>query len=128
MIGSLVADELAAAVGEDGRAVGEACTVLLAVAGREPPDATPLRHDAPADLGAAGPNKLTRIKRSCWGKKAQARRGVRWNGNFGQLHIDASPPQGLLSWKLMRRRTIWFIGKGFGCITGGHPGGQNGNP
>jgi len=109
MIGSLVADELAAAV-------GEVCTVLLAVAGREPPDVTPLRHDAPADQGAAGPNRLTRIKRSCWGKKGSARRGIRWNGNFGQLHIDTSPPQGLLSWKLMRRRTIWFIGKGFGCI------------
>src|ERR1035437_10486625 len=35
----LVFDELAAAVGEDGRTAGETCPVLLAMVGREPSDA-----------------------------------------------------------------------------------------
>src|ERR1019366_2457478 len=38
----LVADQLAAATGEDGRAVGEACPLLLVDAGREPSDAAPV--------------------------------------------------------------------------------------
>jgi hypothetical protein len=115
----MVADELAAAVGEDGWAAAEACAVLLAVASRESPDATPVRNDAPADPGAASPNRLTRVKRICWGKRAQAWSGVREmrrNGSFSRLHIDTSPPQRAPEWKLMRRRTIWFICKGLGCI------------
>src|ERR1035437_11081238 len=35
----LVFDELAAAIGEDGRTAGETCPVLLAMVGREPSDA-----------------------------------------------------------------------------------------
>ena len=40
---------------QDGWAAGQACPLLLAPAGREPPDAAPVRRDAPADLGVAGP-------------------------------------------------------------------------
>src|ERR1039458_7373652 len=40
----LVADEFAAAVGEDRRAVSEACPVLLAAVGGEPPDAAAVWH------------------------------------------------------------------------------------
>jgi len=47
------ADELATAVGEDGREVGEART-LLAAAGRGPSDQAALRSDAAEDCGVAG--------------------------------------------------------------------------
>jgi hypothetical protein len=52
------APQLAAAVGEDGRQAGEACALLLAAAGRESPDATPVRSDAPVDLGAADAKRV----------------------------------------------------------------------
>ena len=45
----LVADELAAAAREDGRAVGEACPLLLVDAGREPSDAAPVWKHGAAD-------------------------------------------------------------------------------
>jgi len=45
----VVADQLAAAAGEDGRSAGEACPVLLASLGGEPSDAPPLRVDGMAD-------------------------------------------------------------------------------
>ena len=53
------ADELAATAREDRRASGETRAVLLAAAGGESPDPTPVRNDAPADLGITGPNGLT---------------------------------------------------------------------
>ena len=56
---ALVVDEPAAAPGQDGRAVGEARAVLLAPAGGESPDPTPVRGDAAADLGAARAGGLT---------------------------------------------------------------------
>ena len=56
----LVADELAATVGEDRRASGETRAVLLAVAGGESSDPTPVRNDAPADPGITGRNGLRR--------------------------------------------------------------------
>ena len=72
----------------------------LAIAGRGASAPAAVWPDAAADLGAAGPNRLTRVKRSRWGKRAQASSGVREtppNGSFSRLHIDTSPPQGLLS-------------------------------
>ena len=48
----LVADELAAAAREDGRAVGEACPLLLVDAGREPSGAAALWSHAVQDRGA----------------------------------------------------------------------------
>jgi hypothetical protein len=56
----LVADELAATVGEDRRASGETRAVLLAVACGESSDPTPVRNDAPADPGITGSNGLRR--------------------------------------------------------------------
>jgi len=47
----VVADELAAAAGENGRSAGEACPILLALAGREP-------SDAPAVRGHAAPDRV----------------------------------------------------------------------
>jgi hypothetical protein len=43
----------------DWRTLGEARPLLLAAAGREPCDPTAVRVDAPANLGPAGPNRLT---------------------------------------------------------------------
>src|ERR1035437_3777746 len=49
----LVADQLAAAPGEDRRAVDQACPVLLAPAGGESSDAAALRKHAAEDRDAA---------------------------------------------------------------------------
>ena len=60
----------------------QARPVLLAAAGRESSDPTPVRGDAAADLGAAGPGRLTGRRRTPAGDKPSAGRGVRemrWN-------------------------------------------------
>jgi hypothetical protein len=49
----LVADQRAAAVGQDRRACSETCLVLLALAGRGASNAAPVRGDGAADRGAA---------------------------------------------------------------------------
>src|ERR1019366_1239571 len=49
----LVADQLAATVGEDRRQADQARSVLLASVGRGPSDAAGVRGDSAADLGAA---------------------------------------------------------------------------
>src|SRR5579864_8289520 len=54
----LVADQSPAAPRQDGRTAGETREVLLAPAGGEPSDAAAVRRDAPADLGAAGADRL----------------------------------------------------------------------
>jgi len=56
----LVADELAAAAREDGRAVGEACPLLRADAGGEPPDAAVVREHGAPDRSAAGAHRIGR--------------------------------------------------------------------
>ena len=43
-----------------GWAAGQARPLLRAAVGGEPPDSKPVRGDAPADLGAPGPGRLTR--------------------------------------------------------------------
>ena len=48
----LVADQLAAAAGEDGWTAGEACPLLLAFAGGEPSDEAALWEYGAADRGA----------------------------------------------------------------------------
>ena len=50
----LVADQLGAAAGEDRRQAGQACVVLLADAGREPPHAAVVREHGPADRCSGG--------------------------------------------------------------------------
>ena|SRR5258708_27216184 len=52
--------QLAAATGENRRSIGQARAVLLAFLGGEPSDPTLIRNDAPADMCAADPNRLTR--------------------------------------------------------------------
>jgi RHS repeat-associated protein len=49
----LVADQLAAAAGEDGRSAGETCALLLAALGRRPPDSEAVRQHAENDRGDA---------------------------------------------------------------------------
>ncbi len=49
----LVLDEPPAATGEDRRALGETCPLLLADVGREPSDAASVGSDGGADRGAA---------------------------------------------------------------------------
>jgi len=48
----LVADQLATAVGEDGRTAGETCSLLLAAVGREPSDEAAVWEYGAADRGA----------------------------------------------------------------------------
>src|ERR1019366_8594833 len=50
---SLVADQLATEVGEDGRALSEACALLLAAVGGRSSDAAGVRGDFAEDLGSA---------------------------------------------------------------------------
>ena len=64
----LIADQLPAAVGEDGRSMGQARTVLLVAPGGEPTDAASVRGPGAAD---------------CW--VASARGG---NSGFGSREID----------------------------------------
>ena len=45
---------------EDGRPTDQACRLLLAAVGGEPPDPAPVRVDAPADPGITGRNGLRR--------------------------------------------------------------------
>src|SRR5260370_41146256 len=50
----LVSDQFAAAAGEEGRQAGQACSVLLADAGREPSHAAVVRAEGPANRSAGG--------------------------------------------------------------------------
>jgi hypothetical protein len=68
-----VSDQLAAAAGEDRRPVGKACPLLLAVVGREPSDAAPVRKHAAADSGFAA---TSRIGAAAMRNQSGQRRGV----------------------------------------------------
>ena len=59
---SLVADQLAAAVGEDRRAFNKACSLLLAAAGGESSDAAALREHAAKDRDAAVASGIGRVQ------------------------------------------------------------------
>ena len=52
-----VVDQLAAAAREDGRAAGKVCPLPLAVVGREPSDAAPVRKHAAAYSGFAAASR-----------------------------------------------------------------------
>src|SRR2546426_11387554 len=54
----LVADELAAAAGEDGRSAGETCALLLAFAGRRTSESEAVRQHAKNDRGVAAAGRL----------------------------------------------------------------------
>jgi hypothetical protein len=93
----LVADQLAAAAGEDGRAVGETCTVLLAPVGLGPFDAAGVRGDFAEDLGAAavdwigrGGGEGNRLKEGGWdGKVSETSLGTKVLGLF--FHTGRRP-------------------------------------
>jgi hypothetical protein len=82
-----VADQLAAATGEDRRALGEACPVLLAPVGRGPSDSAGVRGDFAADLGAAvtGGGKSWRLA----GTKERRRKEGGDGGAVRELGRDA---------------------------------------
>jgi len=65
----LVADEFAAAVGEDGRTTGEACSVLLAFAGRRAPESEAVRQHAENDCGTAAAGRVAEQKRKSIGSE-----------------------------------------------------------
>jgi hypothetical protein len=54
----MLTKEVAAAVGEDGRATGEACAVLLDDAGRRTPDESTILGDVAKDCVIAASGKL----------------------------------------------------------------------
>ena len=68
----VVVDQSPAAPRQDGWAAGQARPLLRAAVGGEPPDSKPVRGDAPADLGAPGPGRLTR---GAWKNAGLAKRG-----------------------------------------------------
>jgi hypothetical protein len=83
------------------RASGETRAVLLAVAGGESPDPTPVRNDAPADLGTTGRNGLRRgeCNKAAGAKKGlKGRSGVREMPRYGscsRLQVSANQADGL---------------------------------
>jgi len=73
----LVADELAAAVGQDRWAAGQACPLLLAATCRGASASTPVRVDAPANLGAASAERVAlRWRLQNLGSREEGRSGV----------------------------------------------------
>ena len=75
----LVADEIAVAVGEDGREAGETCPLLLVIVSRELSDAAAVRSDGAKDGGSHDPSRVesmvVAMKKSIPGK-TPGRRGV----------------------------------------------------
>src|ERR1035437_2203834 len=69
----LVADQLAAAAGEDGGTAGGACPLLLAFAGGEPSDETVVWQYAPADRRAVASGG---IDEAVAGKSIQSQEGT----------------------------------------------------
>src|ERR1019366_6735301 len=104
----LVADELAAAAGENGWKVSETCPLLLATVGGEPPDETVVCQHAPADCravasgriaGAAGTEKSIQSQEGteeCLTKpdgKALVSRFGTWVGPCGPCAEPGGQPQ-----------------------------------
>ena len=59
----LVSDQFAAAVGEDGRATGKACAVLLDDVGGRTPDANQILSNVAKDCAVASSGKLNDRRR-----------------------------------------------------------------
>jgi hypothetical protein len=70
----VVVDQLAATVGKDRRAAGEACPLLLAIVGGEPSHAALVRKHAAADGGAAGASGVVEELGNKYGRKGGKRR------------------------------------------------------
>lgn len=83
---SLVADQLATAVSEDGRAIGETRPLLLALAGRRSSDAAGVRGDSSKDLGAAPADWIG------WGGREGNRlKEGGWDGEVSKKSLAMSP-------------------------------------
>ena len=73
----LVANEPAATSGQDRWAAGQACPLLLAATCRGASASTPVRVDAPADLGAASAERIAfRLRLQNLGLREEGRSGV----------------------------------------------------
>src|ERR1035441_5998058 len=81
----LVADELAATAGEDGRTIGETRPVLLPATGGEPPDAAAVRKHAAADRRAALADRIGR-------RGGEANRKEGGNGKGAEKPAGIRPP------------------------------------
>ena len=96
----LVADQLAAGAGEDGRPVAEARLLLTAVAGGEASDATPPRIDGTTDqiryvAGRSGEQATGRTSAATTERKAPSVEGIAakrarlcfWKAQGGQTNV-----------------------------------------
>ena len=89
----MVVDQLAAAAREDRRPVGKARPLLLAVVGREPSDAAPVRKHAAADSGFAAAGQIGAAARR---NQSGRRRGVEGGASEKSLRNQAN--HGFLAW------------------------------
>jgi hypothetical protein len=87
----LVADQPAAAVGEDRRTAGNARPLLLAAVGGEPSDAAPVWKPAAADGGIAGASRISGAARR---NQSGRRRGV--EGEVSEKSLRNGANHGLL--------------------------------
>ena len=112
-IDTLVADQPPAAPRQDGWAAGQARPLLLAPAGGEPPDPTPVRVDAPADLGAARcrPADGRWRQETVWAKRGRnagevSEKCPRTEAVSGQFGPRCDSADGLWSFRNGRRHTL----------------------
>jgi hypothetical protein len=103
----------------------------LAPAGRRTSTPATVRGHAAADLGAAGPNRLTRVKRSCRGKKGLSMEWCPRNASERKFQSVAYRHESSSRAPEMEadatKNNLVHLG-GSRVYKGGHPGGQNGNP
>src|ERR1035437_7326412 len=106
----LVADQRAAAAGEDRRADGQACTVLLADAGGRAHDARAVRSDASADRDAAASGKLTTggIEHKSNRRESVRREKCRRNRWEMLTMTHRRPRRHRITQLFNRRRASWF--------------------
>ena len=108
----MVADQLAAAAGEDGRSARETRPVLLAAAGGEPSNAAALRVDATADRVAALASPVAEprhdgVSRTRDGMKAKVSQTQVERGPSRCLVLSREAAIGRLRgpWKLLRGKS-----------------------
>src|ERR1035437_6993169 len=108
----LVADELAATAGEDGRTIGETRPVLLPATGGEPPDAAAVRKHAAADRRAALADRIG-------GRGGEANRSEEGGGGEG-----AEKPLGMRHFWVFRARArqSWSPSSAAGLARDGKDG------
>src|SRR2546422_8032539 len=84
----LVADELAAAAGKDGRSAGETCVLLLAFAGRRTSESEAVRQHAENDRGVAAAGQLANQDKKA-NERSEAiqrdRKSTRLNSSHGYI-------------------------------------------